>query len=468
MKIKVATIVLLVVGLLAACSGPGKSVSIDPDSKGVESDIVVEGVVAHLRAQEQIFGPVRVESGQVILLDGRVRLSVTPRDDKHASLEPGVHFHVLAQVPEASQAGLDACIFGVGSGRDTKLASIGELYVTRALAPIWSRLKEDELLESSRFHGTDSWGIGGRRGFAGPITIVKSTRSDQKQPGDSGNGSEEEAITRLMESTPWMLNLPHLPDDGKMHLLKIVLIGRDGAWRRSIELDGEPTLVTDEPFTGNSPPIGDMSLIQFAVFDRADTLSDNAARSRAMHSLGAQPAWLPAEETCPLDVMPMEFKETRWDSEMCTGGRLEECLRECERGGGESCYGAAQDVLREEREVLKKAQSIPGKAQSIPGSQLLFMRACQLGEGSGCTNAAAGRIKKNGEMDDCSFKTFGLACDRASEPWACTMFGKELAIGPISRRNPVLARKVLARSCRNGTEDAACSAAGTVLKLMNE
>ena len=90
------------------------------------------------------------------------------------------------------------------------------------------------------------------------------------------------------------------------------------------------------------------------------------------------------------------------------------------------------------------------------------MRSCALGEGSGCTNAAAGMLKEHPE-DPCINRTFERVCDRGQDAWACTMFGNAL----VKRHDPSdrsRIKEVLGRSCKYGHDDAACRSAEAILR----
>jgi TPR repeat protein len=111
------------------------------------------------------------------------------------------------------------------------------------------------------------------------------------------------------------------------------------------------------------------------------------------------------------------------------------------------------------------ALEIQAIALDSAAAQALFLRSCRLGYASGCTNAAAGRLQ-GGPMDQCSLRTFQQICDRAGDPWACTMLGSALERGEATSRDPARARAALAKACHADQEDSACQAAKAILSRL--
>jgi hypothetical protein len=88
----------------------------------------------------------------------------------------------------------------------------------------------------------------------------------------------------------------------------------------------------------------------------------------------------------------------------------------------------------------------------------VFLRACQLGSASACTNAAAGRP----EQDACALETYEATCERGSDPWGCVMLGG-LLVKEEQHRDLERARKVLPKACAIADDDPACQAARGIL-----
>jgi hypothetical protein len=168
----------------------------------------------------------------------------------------------------------------------------------------------------------------------------------------------------------------------------------------------------------------------------------------------AKPDWLPGLDKCPADVMPMRQATSHYFEGRCAA-TLERCLNDCRAGSANDCYASAI-ILQQVR--------------NSPISEALFLKACMLGIVSGCTNRAAGMEAPGahpGRGNKCSVRTFDLACEH-DDPWACTMAGYHLAQGIGVAKDPARARQVLAKSCKYGELDQACTYAKGLLKGIPE
>jgi TPR repeat protein len=169
-------------------------------------------------------------------------------------------------------------------------------------------------------------------------------------------------------------------------------------------------------------------------------------------SLRGEPAWLFPVNDCPADVAAAVEQPTKYLSEACVPD-LEVCLERCRGVEANGCYAAA--LRLQELEVDERY------------SEALFLRACRLGNRSGCTNHAAWILMQkphDAEALACATRTFERMC-ASEDPWACTMFGNSLLRGLGTSRDPKRALEVLPQGCRLGPDDAACQAAQ---KLMEE
>lgn len=314
---------------------------------------------------------------------------------------------------------------GAGDSREARLADAAAAFVGGALAPLLSRLKGDAVLEARAFWGDEPWAVPGVRGFASAVVA---------------RGGADGA---RFAQAPLFSGIPELPQDGKVHLLKAVVASSGDAWLRTIELDGGATSVSDS---------------RFAALDAQDAPGmvppAQDARARALERLRSREAWLTSTEACPADLMPATMPDFAYSSGACRGGRLLECLALCEKRAASFCCAAAQEVLQ--------AKEDPG------GAQALLLRSCELGFASGCTNAAAGRLGQTSEMDGCSERTFERTCERASDPWACTMHGAALVRSGAAKRDAVRARAALDKACRGNQDDAACRAADALSKDLED
>ena len=159
------------------------------------------------------------------------------------------------------------------------------------------------------------------------------------------------------------------------------------------------------------------------------------------------PNWLPSLETCPADVLPQRIADFENFADRCAE-TPDACATRCSEADATACYSLALAVQ---------------EVDSGPVSERLFLRACELGVVSGCTNRAAGMIEEDFQ---CSLATFEFTCEQ-SDPWGCTMLGLFLATGRGVAQDVERARAVLAKSCPYGDEDEACSYAKQILKTLD-
>lgn len=376
-----------------------------------------------LAAQRSALGAVEVRGDRIAVLDGSLDLVVrapTDRRDDGAA----VHLHVLA-TPRGQPTGFDLCL----AGRD--LAEVVDELVDQALPPVVSALRDTPLLGATHAWSDTENGIAGHSGYLGRF----------RARGDV----DRAAAGRLVEQH-LLADLPPLPQDGRMHLMKVVALVSGGAWQRTVELDGG-TLRADEPLGVRSEAAG--AVVVFAVIDgTVDPVRDAGARREALQQLASRPSWLPDPATCPAKLVPAALELRPWDPVATRGGRLRHAIHGCQAGAVELCYAAAQALVTPEI--------------TDPASQSLFLRACQLGEASGCTNAAAGRRKQ----DDCAFATYEASCERGRDPWGCTMLGLAL-VDWEGRRDLARARQILPRACRLSDDDPACQAARSILQSLD-
>ncbi|HEY3445366.1 MAG TPA: hypothetical protein VGK67_03335 [Myxococcales bacterium] len=386
-----------------------------------------------LHSRSGAVGEVEVVGAEVRLLAGRLRLEVS--DER----EPGdakdvAHFHVLAAADGVPSGRLDVCSMGWGATAELRFEDLAEAFAGVAFPPLLSRIKGEPLLEARPFWGDEPWAVNGFRGYVGPV-VARGGAIDVASFEDSDFFSE----------------IPGLPDDGRLHLVKAVLLSKGGFWERTIELDGRATAVAAARWSRVPATPAVAMAVRFAVYDQRDKPPAAEARQTALQRLEAREPWLFPADACPVDVMPTVLAEHSYSPLACRNGRLLDCLTACEKGSASYCYSAALDL-----------QS-PGSPK--PGPEALFLRACRLGFASGCTNAAAGRLLVH--EDACALRTFEKICERAGDPWACTMFGGALAKGDGVAKDPARAREVLAKSCSHGADDPACQGAEQILRSLD-
>ena len=390
-------------------------------------------VAPQLRAQPAALGAVVIQDEQIALLDGALTLALRVPHEEDDSGQ-SYHVHALATPRGRETGGLDICLVGA----DAKDA--GDSLIRIALPPLVSAVRDEPVLGAQHSWSDTPRGIAARSAYVGDFRI----RGDTDNP----------LISRFTEGGAFG-NLPQLPRDGRMHLVKVVALAEAGELRRTVELDGatkleDGQLVGDRAGSAERGAAGSPTvMVAFAVLDgRGDPESDGAVREEARRRLAARPAWLPDPTECPTRRLPAAFVRPIWDPNAARGGRLLHAVRGCEAGAVELCYAAAQDLIHE--------------SQTSVAAESLFLRACQLGDASACTNAAAGR----NAADECSFETFEAACERGRDPWGCVMLGGALA-RDAKHRDVSRARQVLPRGCRLADDDPACQAARALLESLD-
>jgi hypothetical protein len=392
--------------------------------------IAARAIAKSLLERVDTVGPVEVSGAELRLFKGMLRLAVSEvRDGGNGAAMD--HFHVLTTMADAPTASLDACILGRGDSPEQRLGSVAAAFVGVAFPPLVSRFKGEPVLGARPFWGDEPWGVPGMSGYVGAVLT---------------RGSVDQA--QFMDA-PLFSDVPDLPRDGRIHLIKTIAYSKDGFWLRTVELDGQATRVADQPFAPLAPAAKPGMIVRYAVFDNLATPAVAAGRDQALERLKAREAWLFPAGDCPADLLPAAFPAFSFSSTGCRGERLLDCLLKCQHGAASFCYAAAQEIQP--------------TALDPAAAQALFLRSCRLGYASGCTNAAAGRLQEGRPMDPCSLRTFQEVCARASDPWACAMLGGALVQGQATSRDPDRARTVLAKACAVDQDDSACQAAKAIL-----
>jgi hypothetical protein len=392
---------------------------------------VVEALAALLRAEGTALEPLAVSDREVSLLGGKVVLAVRREEDAQRD-ERDVHVHVGVRVA-GGPAGLEACIMGTGTDRGAAVADAAQAYRARVL-PVVLALAGVGAADALPFGGTEPWGVAGFRGFVGPLAWRGELR-DQL--------AEAVQQARLFEGAS-------LPGDRRPHLLKVVLLAKDGGWRRWLELDGQGTQVAGAPWTGVAVPPGAAMVVRYAALEKRDRVALPAVRAEALQLIAAAEGASPSSTACPLQLMPAHLSGRPFTAGFCAGGRLRDCAEECDAGSGIACYHAAVEL-----------QSSPA---TEPRAQALFLRGCRLGVASACTNAAAGLDHAGGAPSAaCTVPTYQRTCEGAADAWGCTMLGAALIDGRGTARDPARARQVLDRACELEPGGPACAGARGLL-----
>jgi hypothetical protein len=102
-------------------------------------ELIQDGVVTH---GGDLGGWTRRTDGELHLFDGRVTLRAEVKDDDPSATGNAVHAHVLTTLHEYDGDVLDACLLGVGDGRDAALGEAALVWMTGVAGPIRSFLDD--------------------------------------------------------------------------------------------------------------------------------------------------------------------------------------------------------------------------------------------------------------------------------------------------------------------------------------
>jgi TPR repeat protein len=188
-----------------------------------------------------------------------------------------------------------------------------------------------------------------------------------------------------------------------------------------------------------------------AGYENAPRSEADAAKRVLKHR-----SWMKDAHRCPADLMPDAMRKLVIPDIRCSGEALSACYQRCESGQVHSCYWLAYAV--QQSKVDDRA------------AEVLFTRACRLGEPSGCVNRAAGLMKekpRDAATLRCAARTFERTCDLA-DIWGCSMSGltywKGLGVPVDHARAKQAFAKACARPADRGHE--ACKTATSMLEEM--
>ena len=165
--------------------------------------------------------------------------------------------------------------------------------------------------------------------------------------------------------------------------------------------------------------------------------------------------WILSNSKCPSEIFPEIEKEIEYLDEGCKFPVT--CLDNCKNEDGNACYSLAL--------FLQKHQEIDRKY-----SEALFLKSCEYGVISGCTNSAAGMADLNFEDKSaqmCAYETFEKTCLKG-DSWGCTMYAHFLTTGEFEKQDLDKALRILEKSCKFGVDDPACQAAEELKKQILE
>lgn len=168
-------------------------------------------------------------------------------------------------------------------------------------------------------------------------------------------------------------------------------------------------------------------------------------------------AWVEDARACPADVMATEEPSSlHLPLDQCKGKAIGQCLTFCGMDQIDACYWLAQELLTQKQEQA---------------SEIVFQRACILGDASGCTNRGAFlKVAKGNDpkFQSCTTRTFHRACE-AKDPWGCTMYGHAFRYGLGVAPDEVRARHFFEMGCElsDSSDHPACEAARQAIGEMD-
>lgn len=201
-------------------------------------------------------GDARVDGDAVLAASDRLRIEVDARE-----VQPGnAHVHVFAALPVDTE--LEACIYGRGPSVDEAVAQAAGVWIHAAGAPILSVLAAQPQGPALHFEGTEAWGVPGCHGFVGSIALPRGSVDPQ-----------------AFATAPLFAGHSFDLDDGELHIIKAVLMGKDGRWQRTLELDGHTDKYVDAWPDGPPCPDGPTLMVRFAIARGRGARSGPAVRS---------------------------------------------------------------------------------------------------------------------------------------------------------------------------------------------
>jgi hypothetical protein len=199
------------------------------------------------------------------LFDGRVTLRAELKEGAPTGTNGAAHAHVYTTLHEHDDELLDACLFGMGDGRDGALKQAAGIWITGVAGPIKSFLDNKPVCmtcqvgvqggDASKGYSESDYGLPGLRAFVGPA-ISRAFNDDERD------------LSSIDGTKPWFRFAADSAAPRRVHLAKscIVSKGKDG-WHRDLEVDGHDVSFHDPnwPAGVRGPKFG--YLTRFAVFE---------------------------------------------------------------------------------------------------------------------------------------------------------------------------------------------------------
>lgn len=159
-------------------------------------------------------------------------------------------------------------------------------------------------------------------------------------------------------------------------------------------------------------------------------------------------------DICPSTVVPAKSVASGYWPGKCSDDPLK-CFEECKANNGGSCYALARLIEKDD----ESSGDYPDR---------LYLRACELGIVSGCTNRAARMLElypDDKKIEKCTTDTFEKTCS-LEDPWGCTMFAWALTLGRGRDIDLEEALKMAGKACKYGEMDTACPQSKKLIDLI--
>lgn len=222
---------------------------------------IEDGIVEH---GGDLGGWTRLDGGALQLFDGRITLRAELRGEPSRSGAGMVHAHVLATLHEYDDEVLDACVVGMGDGREAALAQAAAIWITAVAGPIRSFLNDRPVCttckagveggDASKGYCPGDYGLApGLRSFVGPAI--------------SRGFTDDRVASRLDDTKPWFRFAAESAAPRRVHLAKTTILAHGNAgWNRELEIDGHDVSHVDPDWPAGVSVSEVGYLTRFAVF----------------------------------------------------------------------------------------------------------------------------------------------------------------------------------------------------------
>ncbi len=224
-------------------------------------ELIEKGVAEH---GGDLGGWARRTDDGLQLFDGRVTLRAELKDPGPSAAGKAVHAHVLATLHEHDGEVLDACLIGVGEGREAALGQAAVVWITCVAGPIKSFLDSKPVCmtcqagvaggDAAAGYSPGDYGLPGLRAYVGP-SVSRGFTDDRVQ-------------AALDDTKPWFRYAAESAAPRRVHLAKATVLskGKEG-WHRELEIDGHDVSHHDPDWPAGVRGPDFAYLTRFAVFE---------------------------------------------------------------------------------------------------------------------------------------------------------------------------------------------------------